>query len=55
MDLHSRSHRICSIHPDSDIFATGSSDTPHWDINFLIQNATKSKLCFLLKIDVLAP
>ena len=55
MDLHSRSHRICLIHPDFCVFAAGSSHTPYWGIDSLIQNVTKCLLYFLLRIDVLAP
>ena len=52
MDLHSRSNRICLVYPDFDVFAAGSSHTPNWGVDSLIQNVTKSQLYFTLKIEV---
>jgi hypothetical protein len=35
MDLHSRSHRICLIHPDIHDLATDGPDTPYWSAHNL--------------------
>ena len=40
MDLHSCSHRIHLVHPDIDVLAAGSSDTPYWSPHYVTMCST---------------